>query len=268
MGFIGTALRALWRACTRETLRTRIYRMRAAARLSTPMILDPGYAEDGLISQHVSDFLREPKFQAAYAAARQGIVWSHPGEIRFRAYIACWAARNGLALDGDFVECGVASGVLSRTICAYLDFQMVNKKFFLYDTFKGIPVSSLTDAREIDVATRLNKSHYAEDFLPLVRQRFSGFPNVVPVPGMLPESLSGTAPDRIAYLSIDLNNAGAEMGVIDALWGRLVPGAIVLLDDYAYGPEFANQKTAWDAFALKKGIAVLTLPTGQGMIVR
>ena len=261
-------LRAILRACVPESFRTRLYRMRAAARLSTPMILEPTYAEDGLISQHSSDFIHESRFQSAYEAGRDGIVWSHPGEIRFRAYIACWAAQQALSLDGDFVECGVATGILSRTICTYVNFGTVDKKMFLFDTFRGIPIENLTDAREIEAAHRFNKSHYAGDVLPLVKKRFSGFPNVIPVQGVLPDSLGGIAPDRIAYLSIDLNNAVAEMGVINALWDRLVAGAIVLLDDYAYGPEFSNQKQAWDAFAHEKGIAILTLPTGQGMIVR
>lgn len=242
--------------------------MREASNLSLPMILEPTYAEDGLISQHVSDFLDDPRFKTAYQVARADIPWSHPGEIRYRAYIACWAAQRGLALEGDFVECGVATAVLSRTICGYLDFATVNKKFYLYDTFRGIPVSTLTDEQEIDVATRLNKSHYADDYLPLVRRRFEAFPNVVAVPGLLPGTLMEGGPERVAYLSIDLNNAGAEMGVIAALWERLVVGAAVLLDDYAYGPEFSHQKAAWDAFAREKGVPILSLPTGQGLIIR
>jgi O-methyltransferase len=262
------ALRTIWRSCTTEAVRNRIYRVRAVSDLSLPMIFEPTYAEDGLISQHICDFLQEPKFKKAYEAARHGIPWSHPGEIRYRAYIACWAALRALSLEGDFVECGVATAVLSRTICQYLDFQAVGKRFFLFDTFRGIPVSTLVDEQEIGVATRLNKTHYADDLLPLARARFEGFSNVVLVPGVLPESLDQAALGRISYLSIDLNNAGAEIGVIRALWDRLVPGAIVLLDDYAYGPEFANQKTAWDAFAVEKSIPILSLPTGQGLIIR
>jgi O-methyltransferase len=263
-----SALRAMLRACTTDAFRNRISRVRAASDLALPIIFRPTYAEDGLISQHVCDFLEDPKFKTAYEVARDGIPWSHPGEIRYRAYIACWAAERALSLDGDLVECGVATAVLSRTICEYLNFATVNRTFFLFDTFQGIPVSTLDDLQEIDVATRLNRSHYAVDLLPLARARFERFPNVLIVPGVLPESLGQADLGRIAYLSIDLNNAGAEIGVIKALWDRLVPGAVVLLDDYAYGPEFANQKASWDAFAVEKRIPILSLPTGQGLIIR
>lgn len=65
-----------------------------------------------------------------------------------------------------------------------------------------------------------------------------------------------------------MNNAPAEIGAITYLWDQLVTGAVVLLDDYAYGPEFANQKRAWDNFSKENGFSILTLPTGQGMFFK
>ena len=43
-----------------------------------------------------------------------------------------------------------------------------------------------------------------------------------------------------------------------------------LLNEYrlAYGPEFIEQKNAWDKFAALKDFEILTLPTGQGLIIR
>ena len=260
--------RGLVRSLLPQSLRERIYRIRKAWNPETPLILSPAYAEDGLISQHVCDFMTDNAFSAAYKTGRAGINWSHPGEIRFRAYIACWAAQHALNIDGDFVECGVAHGVLSRTVCAYVDFQNVNKNFYLYDTFQGIPVETLDDMGEIKNATQFNQTHYAEDLIPIVKERFNGYPNVSINPGILPESLHNFSPKKIAYLSIDLNNAKAEIGVIKTLWDRLSPGAIVLLDDYAYGPEFITQKKAWDTFAASKNTPLLTLPTGQGLILK
>jgi len=260
-------LRAAWQAFVPEHVRTRIYRMRLAANLSRPVIENPTYADDGLISQHVTAFMEDQKFLRAYAVARAGLDWSHPGEIHFRAYIACWAAKYALSLPGDLVECGVAHGVLSKTICEYLDFSTARKRLFLFDTFRGIPTRDLTDATEIGLAQNFNETHYADDLLPLVRDRFGSYPNVVIVPGIVPDTLRATSITRISYLSIDMNNAPAEIGAIIYLWDKLVPGAVVLLDDYAYGPEFANQKTAWDEFAATKGVPILTLPTGQGMII-
>ena len=45
------------------------------------------------------------------------------------------------------------------------------------------------------------------------------------------------------------------------------PGALVLLDDYAYYGYF-SQKLAMDQFAQEKGINILSLPTGQGLVLK
>ena len=51
------------------------------------------------------------------------------------------------------------------------------------------------------------------------------------------------------------------------LWNRLVPGAPVLLDDYAYSG-YEWQKVGMDAFATEHGLSILSLPTGQGLLIK
>ena len=58
------------------------------------------------------------------------------------------------------------------------------------------------------------------------------------------------------------------MAAIEYLWEKLVIGGVVVLDDYDYGPEFMEQKYAWDKFAALKDFEILTLPTGQGLIIK
>ena len=65
-----------------------------------------------------------------------------------------------------------------------------------------------------------------------------------------------------------MNNAKSEIAAIEYLWDKLVVGAIVVLDDYAYGEDFRNQKNAWDRFAVKMDFEILSLPTGQGLIIK
>ena len=64
-----------------------------------------------------------------------------------------------------------------------------------------------------------------------------------------------------------MNCAEPELAAADHFWERLTPGALVLMDDYAYVGSHA-QKTAMDEFARRRGVEVLSLPTGQGLIVR
>ena len=72
---------------------------------------------------------------------------------------------------------------------------------------------------------------------------------------------------KIAYLSIDLNNVIPEIAAAEYFWNRMMPGGMILLDDYGF-KGFEEQHIAFDDFAKEKGTQVLSLPTGQGLIIR
>lgn len=213
------------------------------------------YIEDGMGTSHVADFLNDPHFKEAYQRGVDTGSW-HGCDVRWRAYNCCWAARHALLLDGDFVECGVNRGGVSRVVMEYVSFASLNRHFFLLDTYKGSP----------DVAP-VNQSDYEECYDDVVRT-FSPFPNAIIVRGFVPDTLSQVTADRICYLSIDMNNPAPEIAALEFFWDRLVPGAIVILDDYAYAEDYRTSKNAMDALSAKLGCTILTMPTGQGLIFK
>ena len=46
-----------------------------------------------------------------------------------------------------------------------------------------------------------------------------------------------------------------------------MPGGIILLDDYGWRDHEA-QKSGWDEFARDRGVQILTMPTGQGLLIK
>lgn len=222
---------------------------------------------DGMgVRRKTLDHLSEPRFVEAWAFAKAGsaATWGTVPDIRWRAHTCVWAATQALHLDGDFVECGVNTGLLSMTVCHYLDFGTIDRTFWLYDTFNGIP-AELLEGRERSMAEATNAAFYV-DCHDVALKNFSPFPNARLVRGMLPATLSAE-PKRIAYLSIDLNSATFERQTMDVLWDRLVPGALVVIDDYGFrGHE--DQHEFWDDLARGNGVMVLSLPTGQGLLVK
>ena len=54
---------------------------------------------------------------------------------------------------------------------------------------------------------------------------------------------------------------------LEYFWPKLVPGGIIILDDYGYGNN-QEQKWAHDTWAASKRIKILPLPTGQGLIMK
>ena len=64
-----------------------------------------------------------------------------------------------------------------------------------------------------------------------------------------------------------MNIVEPEIAALEFFWDKLVPGALVVLDDYGWG-DHIEQKRAIDAFAMNRGTSVLNLPTGQGLMIK
>lgn len=231
----------------------------------------PGYQADGFRTLNKNtDFMNEPRFAAAWRFAEEGNreAWAkrkRVPDVRWRAHTCCFAAKRALKLEGDFVEFGVNAGLLSMTVCAYLDFGALDRRFWLFDTFEGIPDGHMS-AREATLASERNQGIYS-DVYEIAKRNFSKFQNAILIKGMLPDTLNAAPIGKIAYLSIDLNVAQYERACIERVWDRVVPGATIVLDDYAFfGSE--EQNAMWNEFAAAKGQAILTLPTGQGLIIK
>lgn len=258
----------------RDELKARVRQLEKVGRKSSG---PPGvplqeleYNADGLsVWGKNLDFLKEERFERAYEkGARSGHRFAKDADkfhIEWRVHTVLWAAGLGLRLDGDFVECGVNTGIFSLAIAEYHHFASSSRKFYLFDTFCGTPEEQM-DAAEREKRLRDNEMYYP-DCYELAESNFAPYPNMHLIRGRVPETLSDSGVQKVAYLSIDMNVAEAERAAIEFFWDRLVPGAPVVLDDYAWaGCE--SQKAAMDDFAKLVGTSVLTMPTGQGLMFK
>ena len=100
-----------------------------------------------------------------------------------------------------------------------------------------------------------------------MRRNFAEWRNVKIIEGVIPATLSAVTSSRIAFLHLDLNCSPPEVAAAESLWDRISPGGIVLLDDYAYAG-YRSQKLGMDEFARVRNVSILSLPTGQGLIVK
>jgi hypothetical protein len=229
-----------------------------------------GYARDGLFTMNNDHFQRDEAFRAAYARGVEASNGSDP-QMEWRVHVALWAASTALRAQGDFVECGVNAGFMSSAIMRSLDWRGSGRRFYLIDTFSG-PVLSQYSPREIERGRAANAESalaagaYVTD-LERVRANFSEWPNAVVVQGAVPDILSAVSFRDVAFLHLDMNCALPEKAALEFFWERLSPGAVVLLDDYAY---FGNegQAEAIDDLSARLGFRILSLPTGQGLIVK
>ena len=83
----------------------------------------------------------------------------------------------------------------------------------------------------------------------------------------MPDTLPQVDAERICYLSLDMNCAAPERAAAEFFWDRLVSGGVILSDDYGFAG-FEAQRKALDGFAAERGVQVMALPTGQGLIIK
>ena len=225
------------------------------------------YNEDGLATSHNCDFMTDPLFMESYRlgkATHLGAGSSVGSEVGWRTHVICWAASHAKNLEGDFVECGVNRGWFSRAAMQYVDFKRLNKKFYLLDTFCGFSEKYILK-EERDIGRLPGKGY--EECYENVKETFREFSNVKIIRGPVPETLSQVDAAKVAYLSIDMNCVMPEIAAAEFFWNKLVKGAVVILDDYGWKAHIL-QKKAFDKFTREKGVEILSLPTGQGLIFK
>ncbi len=220
------------------------------------------YAQDGLYTHNNADFMNDEKFARAYAAGEATGSW-RASKIHWRVHVLCWAASIGKKLEGDFVECGVNRGGFAKTIIEYHGFRKLDKKFYLLDTYEGLK-AELCSPAELE---RGLLSHKYPPCYEDVVATFSDVPNCVIIKGTVPDTLAQVKSDKVAFLSIDMNCAAPEIAAAEYFWPKLSRGAVIVLDDYGF-PHHHEQKLAFDDFCKRKGVMILSLPTGQGVIIK
>ncbi len=214
----------------------------------------PWFIADNLITfGHTHGFLSDPRLVAAVTAEQP----SHAElTLAWRTHTLCWAAESCLSVPGDYVECGSYQGYSMAVVLRYLS-GLQGRQCYLYDLFD--PPGGEGEGRRLPA--------HSPELFERVRARFAAWPNVLVTRGKVPDVLAEVAPPRIAFLHVDMNNAQAERGALEVLFDRISPGGIIVFDDYGW-TGYRDQKHAADEFMRERGLAVLELPTGQGLVVK
>ena len=198
-------------------------------------------------------FLDDAKLMASFAAHAESIVEQ---SLLWRYSVICWAAHRAMRIEGDLVECACFKGTGARIVADYIDLNAIEKSFYLYDLFE-----------HDEFIPDFTSSEHGSDLYDQVRARFAEFPGAYVIQGKIPEILSEQAPEKIAYLHLDLNDATAEIAALEFFWDRITPGGSIVLDYFGWAAYIAQHvaETAWFA---ERGYLALELPTGQGLVIK
>lgn len=137
-------------------------------------------------------------------------------------------------LEGDVVECGVwraGNIILARMLCP-------ERVCWLFDTFEGMAGVSSWDVTRGGITIEEGKAAVSLDE---VKNNFTATGTFDAdklrfVQGRVEKTLrkGKNLPKRIALLRLDTDWYWSTRAELEALWPRLVPGGILIIDDYGH----------------------------------
>lgn len=158
-------------------------------------------------------------------------------------------------IAGDFVECGVWRGGSMMTVALSLKkFNADDRHLFLYDTFSGMVAPTdkdrQFDGKTADQVWRENSDGaWCDASLEDVKSNMNltGYPSdkIHYIEGKIEETIPDTMPQKVALLRLDTDWYESTKHELSHLYPLLVPGGILIIDDYGH---WSGSKTATDEF--------------------
>lgn len=180
-----------------------------------------------------------------------------------RLWVLYTLAQQALHLDGDLVECGVWRGG-SAILFSHLVHQAVvpaHRRLYLFDTFGGMPTTN----PEHD--NYYKGGEFADTSLEAVRDRLPHRQRVEFRKGFIPQTFEGLEDLRVAFAHVDVDIHDSVAACCAFLYPRLIPGGIMVFDDYAWSTCAGARKAVDDYFAALP-VRPLVLSNGQAVVFK
>ncbi len=201
--------------------------------------------------------------------------WTMTSPERLNAFILATRHVVKHGIPGDIVECGVWRGG-SMQACAktLLSCGATDRDLYLFDTYEGMTPPTEEDLRRdgksaADLLAVQGKDRpiWAVATLDDVKSGFAQLPypaeRIHYVQGKVEDTVPGQAPEQIAILRLDTDWYASTKHELDHLYERLVPGGVLLIDDYGY---WQGSRQAVDEFLEATGERLLLLRMDEGRI--
>lgn len=210
---------------------------------------------------HLIWFADEEFLSAREEASRRDI----RGIPSDRCYMLLEAARLARGVEGDFAECGVRYGKSSLFLLTGAGKGRA-KRLHGFDSFEGLSRPGADDIdREGATAWEPGELAVGED---VVRRNLADFADrLVLHKGWIPERFGDVENERFSLVHVDVDLYEPTRDAIAFFYPRVNAGGVIICDDYgsAYCP---GAKKAIDAFFADKPERVISLPTGQSMVIK
>jgi len=240
------------------------WRVSWPARLARRLVarLQPSwtYNADGMATVHYSPFQDDREFTRLYDAMAAEWFSDVVVDARWRMWLLTRYARYARTLPGNFAEFGVYRGGCSRMVLGTARLESA-RRLFLFDTYTGIPDDRLTaDESREGLGGRLGDT--SAEYVSRLLSDWDPIPVICA--GDVFETIPRTDTGPLAFVHLDLNAAAPTRHVLEHVHDRLVPGGVVVLDDYGWRG-YEDQRRTVEEFLRDRPETLIALPSGQAV---
>jgi O-methyltransferase len=162
------------------------------------------------------------------------------------------------SLPGDTAECGAYQGATSWLILDML--KGTDKTHFIFDSFEGLSTPSAVDGQYWSKGDLCSSEE-------MLKERLSAFPKLKVCKGWIPDGFNEALEGSFCFVHIDVDLYQPTLDSIRFFYPRLVPGGIILSDDYGFAT-CPGAKRAFDEYMKDKPEKIIHVPTGQAFIIK
>lgn len=103
----------------------------------------------------------------------------------------------------------------------------------------------------------------------MVQDRLRSYEFVCFHVGFVPETFGELAPEsRFSFVHADLDIYPSTLAACEWFWPRIVPGGVMVFDDYGFFPLRHAAKAAVDEYFAAQRETAIVLPTGQAVLLK
>lgn len=169
-------------------------------------------------------------------------------------------------IKGDIVELGCNVGTTSLFIRKLLDNSCSTKKFFVYDSFEGLPPKQIEDET-------LHQTQYKEGSCKTSLEKFSDNFEIFQLKkpdinvGWFKEIHDDKYPNQIAFAFFDGDFYSSIIDSFEKVYPKLSPGARIVIHDFGWDA-LPGVKKACDDFLKDKPEKMELLEIGVGLMIK
>ena len=182
-----------------------------------------------------------------------------------RCYVLLDLARTTRGIKGDIAECGVRHGKSSLFILSGIG-KGSGRKFHVFDSFEGLSEPGASDRDEAGDTVWVHGELAVQE--QTVLNNLRGFDMPIELhKGWIPDRFKDVKNRKFAFVHVDVDLYEPTRDSFAFFYPRMSRGGIMICDDYgsAYCP---GAKKAVDEFFATKPERVISLPTGQSLVVK